>query len=113
MQVQTETTGGPHSRSPADMKVHLTEWYNAFPCLRFTINALFAAGDPGFVYWTVVGTHTGTFIGIQSTHTSITIADMVVYYIVAGKITADLGLWDRLGFLQQLGEQVPAGEQQS
>jgi steroid delta-isomerase-like uncharacterized protein len=82
----------------------------AFPDMHATIDELIAEDDRVVVRFTTRGTHTGTFKGVAPTGRAIQWTEVGIVHIVAGHIAAFTTLWDRLGFLQQLG--ILPGEEQ-
>ena len=103
-----QVNGGPGALpgippGPEGNKMLITNYRNAFPDLRFTIDEQIAEGNTVVTRWTAHGTHSGEFAGIPPTGKPATVVGMGVDRIENGKIVASWGLFDQFGMLQQLG----------
>ena len=79
-----------------------------FPDLHVTTDDLIAEGDTVVHRWTVRGTHKGEFLGLAPTGSQVKAGGVSIFRIVDGRIVEHVAFADDLGFLQQLGADVPA-----
>ncbi len=92
---------------PEGAKMLITNYRNAFPDLRFTIDEQVAEGNTVVTRWTAHGTHNGELAGLPATGKPATVVGMGIDRIENGKIVESWGLFDQFGMLQQLGV-IPA-----
>ena len=59
-----------------------------FPDLRFTVHELIAEGDKVVLWWTLHGTHSGTYAGVPATGKKIEWSAVDLYTVVNGQIAA-------------------------
>jgi steroid delta-isomerase-like uncharacterized protein len=95
--------GGGDIRGIKNYKQHISEFYNAFPDLHFTIDDMIAEGDKIAIRTTLTGTHKGEFHGIPATNKKVTGWGISIYRVVGGKLVERWERSDALGFMQQLG----------
>ncbi len=95
--------GGEEIRGLKDYKQHVSEFYNAFPDLHFTINDMIAEGDKVAMRTTLTGTHTGEWRDILPTNKKVMDWRFTIARIVDGKIVESWSKADTLGEAQQLG----------
>ncbi len=74
---------------------------------RWTIDALFSAGDRVVARWTGSGSHVGELMGLPPTGRPISVEAISVLRIANGRIAEEWTVWDAPGLLQQVGA-VPA-----
>ena len=79
------------------------EQAKAFPDWHITVNYVIEHGEKCIVRWTLTGTHTGKYFGIEPTGNRFKISGVDIETIVDGKITEHDGAEDMLGLLQQIG----------
>ena len=79
------------------------EQAKAFPDWHITVNYVIEHGEKCIVRWTLTGTHTGNYFGIEPTGNRFKISGVDIETIVDGKITEHDGAEDMLGLLQQIG----------
>jgi steroid delta-isomerase-like uncharacterized protein len=79
-----------------------------FPDLHVTTDDLIAEGDKVVHQWTARGTHKGELLGLAPTGRQVKAAGVSVFRIADGRIVEHVAFADDLGFLQQLGADVPA-----
>lgn len=81
------------------------------PDLQCPVEDVVAQGDRVAGRFRMVGTHTGTLLGIPATGRTIDVGVMVIArFDDAGRWAEDWSAWDQLGMLQQIGAiQAPAG----
>jgi steroid delta-isomerase-like uncharacterized protein len=82
-------------------------WLTAFPDMEIAVEEALAVGDRLVrrVRWTA--THRGTFLGIPATGRRVTVQEMIMLRVAAGKIAEEWEMADLLGLLQQLGAVPP------
>jgi len=90
-------------RSLESFKEFLTEAFEGFPDLQFTIEDIVAEGDKVCVYYTETMTHTGEFEGIAPTGKKITYSAVCINRVVDGKIVEREGFGNDLDYYKQLG----------
>lgn len=69
----------------------------------FAIESQIAEGDLVTTRWTVTGTHTGTFQGIEPTGRRLTMTGHTTHRYREGKIAETHWNWDHYGMFEQLG----------
>lgn len=79
------------------------EWQAAFTGLNFAVEEMVAEGDTVVARWTLTGTQTGTFLGIEPTGREIRVAGMSLDHLQDGMLVSRFDGWDNLGLRQQLG----------
>ncbi|OLE17527.1 MAG: hypothetical protein AUI36_36385, partial [Cyanobacteria bacterium 13_1_40CM_2_61_4] len=79
-----------------------------FPDIHYSTENLIAEGDHVVQRWTVTTTHKGEFIGLPPTGARVTVRGMSLFRIADGRIVEHWAFADELGFLAQLGADVPA-----
>ena len=77
-------------------------YHGTFDARTETINTAIADGHALFEGY-VVGTHTGTFLGIPPTGKQIALRGLAYYRLEGGKIAEDEPIVDQFSLLQQLG----------
>ena len=97
-------------RGPEEIRLHLMEWLNGFPDLRFSVEEMVAEGDLVVSRSVMRGTHHGIWAGIKPTGKKVEIRMSVTHRILDGKIVADWVLVEALGFFQQIGLVPPTEE---
>ena len=110
-----QANGGPGAlpgmpSGPEGAKMLITNYRNAFPDLRFTIDEQVAEGNTVVTRWTAHGTNTGELAGMPATGKPATVVGVGVDRIENGKIVESWGIFDQFGMLQQLGV-IPAPDQ--
>jgi len=94
---------GRDIRGINDYKKFMSEFYDALPDIRFTLDDVVVEGDKAVTRYTVTGTHKGAFAGIPPTNKTVTLWAIEIDRIVSGKLVEGWGRYDTLGFMQQLG----------
>ena len=84
--------------------------HDAFPDWRHTIDDVVAEGDKVMVRNTLYGTHRGTFMGIPATGKQFRQEGFDLFRIQDGKMVEHWGVYDWMGFYQQLGIVPPQEE---
>ena len=90
-------------RGAEGFKAALTRFYPRFSDSEMVVDDLLAEGGKVAARWTYRGTHQGVFRGIPPTGKQVTIAGMIIYRIVNGKVVEERGLEDLPGLFRQLG----------
>jgi len=75
----------------------------AFPDIHWVIEEMVGESDKVFSRFTWHGTHHGEFLGVPATGRQISVKDMVVGRVVAGKMVESRLLMDDLSMMRQLG----------
>jgi len=97
------SSSGRDIRGIKDYKQHVSEFYSAFPDLRFTIEDMVAEGDKVAVRLTGTGTNKGEFRGIPPTNKKVTLWEIQIDRVAGGKFVEGWSRYDTLGLMQQLG----------
>jgi steroid delta-isomerase-like uncharacterized protein len=79
------------------------KWLIGFPDLCLSVEELVAEGDTVVSRWTLTGTHTGPFLGVDPTGKTVKVSGMSLDHLKDGVVVAGCDGWDALGFRQQLG----------
>jgi predicted ester cyclase len=80
-----------------------SDYRQAFPDLRVSVEDLIAEGDRVAARLRVRGTHLGELDGIAPTGRRVDCTGIVISRIEEGKIAEDWANFDDLGMMQQLG----------
>jgi predicted ester cyclase len=75
----------------------------AFGDFHVTILDLLGDGDQVALHWRVTAVHQGDYLGVAATNRPVTFQGMSLLRIVDDKIVDDIGYWDELAILKQLG----------
>ena len=75
----------------------------AFPDSHVTIDDLAFGGETIYRRWTIVGTHTGGFFGVEPTGRRIQMSGVDVDRFDGGLVVEHWSFWDRAELLRQLG----------
>ncbi len=75
----------------------------AFPDSHVTIDDLAFGGETIYRRWTIVGTHSGGFFGVEPTGRRIRISGVDVDRFEGGLVVEHWSFWDRAELLGQLG----------
>jgi steroid delta-isomerase-like uncharacterized protein len=102
---------GVDTRGQKEFKQSLSELYDAFPDLHFTVDDIVVEGNEAVVRYTATGTHKGTFMGIPPTNKKVTVWEISIDRFVGGKIVESWARTDTLGLMQQLGVLPKLGKQ--
>src|SRR5215211_2245590 len=84
-------------------EIYASDYRQAFPDLRVTVEDLIAEGDRVAAHLRFRGTHLGELDGIAPTGRRVDCTGIVVSRIEEGKIAEDWANFDDLGMMQQLG----------
>lgn len=90
-------------KGPEAIKQNFSQFLNAFPDLKITIQEQIAEGDKVVERQVATGTQKGEFAGIPPTGKKGTITAIIISRIAGGKIVEGWSNMDELGLMQQLG----------
>ena len=94
------------SLPPMDLAGHggmAKVFYAAFPDLKQTIEDAFADEEKAAVRYTATGTHQGELMGLAPTGKQISVAGMMTFHIVGGKVQESSCIIDEMALMQQIG----------
>jgi steroid delta-isomerase-like uncharacterized protein len=92
------------------MKSFVTEFRSAFPDFHDSIDIQVAEGELVVTRFTSMGTHRGTFMGVESTNRELVWTGITIDRVSGGKIVESWANWDMMGMMQQLGAISSSGE---
>jgi len=98
--------GVPASR--LGLKQMIANLRSAFPDLRCIVEDEIREGDKFAAYWTMHGTHKGSYFGNQPTGRPIAVQGFIFARTVDGQIVENQILIDQIGLLQQIGVVPPS-----
>jgi steroid delta-isomerase-like uncharacterized protein len=93
----------PIEQGAEGFKRALASTREAFPDIRITIEGRAAHEGLLFRWWSMSGTHLGTFLGVAPTGRQISLGGVDVERLENGKVVEHWTFWDRLSFAEQLG----------
>ena len=79
---------------------------DAFPDVAFTLDLVLGEGNRVCAYYTMTGTHEGTFMGIAPTGAKVKVPGIGIYEVKDGMIAESWVVRDSLVLLRQLGADV-------
>ncbi len=85
------------------VKQSMSEYYDAFPDIHYTLDDIVVEGDKAVVRCTVTGTHKGEFMGVPPTNKKVKVQGIAIDRVVGGKVVEEWGVVDMLGLMRQLG----------
>ncbi len=94
------------AHGPADVKMFVEMVRTAVPDIHFTIEELIADGDKVIARWRLVGTQTGTLMGMPPTGRRGSVSGTIIYRVQEGLLVQAWMNWDAAGMLRQLGVQT-------
>src|SRR5207237_8330966 len=77
--------------------------FSAMPDIHITIEDVIAEGDTTAARFSITGTNTGGFMGMEPTNATISVTGMDFMRFRDGVIVEHWGEMDMLGLMQQLG----------
>ena len=98
---------GGHTEGLTGVRGFFNLFFTAFPDVNFTIDDIFVADQKAAIRFTWTGTHRATFLGVQLTERHVAVPGIDIFHIVDGKIAEVRVAFDRLDFLEQLGNISP------
>jgi steroid delta-isomerase-like uncharacterized protein len=90
-------------RGRESLKQFILKMHRGFPDLRLTVDDIMASGDEVCLRWTLTGTHTGPFFGLDRTTKHASVGGLMVILVEDGRIVESWATWNVLNLLQQLG----------
>jgi len=87
--------GGEEIRGLKELKRDLTEWFNAFPDLHFTISDMVFEGDRVAIRYTWTGTHKGEIKGNPPTNKKVTMWEVEIDRIAGSRFAEIWSRYDR------------------
>jgi steroid delta-isomerase-like uncharacterized protein len=100
--------GMPELRGLEGRKQLVMAIHNAFPDIRYTIEAMIAEDDKVAVSWTAVGSHKGEWLGIAPAGKQLANSGVCIFRLAGGKIADELAQFDSLSTMRQLSGTAPA-----
>ncbi|HZU28795.1 MAG TPA: ester cyclase [Bryobacteraceae bacterium] len=94
---------GGDSRGPDEFLVFFDRVRSAIPDMKVEVHDVVAAADWIAGRWTATGSHTGDQLGFPATQRPLRVSGMSLARIRDGRIAEGWNIWDRLGFMEQLG----------
>lgn len=94
---------GAEMRNLKDYKRFVSEFYDEFSDVRFTIDDMLVEGDKVAVRFTITGTHTRAPELTAPTNKKVTLWGIGIDQISGGKVVESWERYDTLGYMQQLG----------
>lgn len=82
-------------------------YFDAFPDLEMSLDALHEAGETVAARWTVAGTHEGEFRGVEPTGEEVQFSTIGTFRVSDGKVSEVWIQADELGLLEQIGALEP------
>jgi predicted ester cyclase len=98
--------GAPVSR--LGLKQMIANLRSAFPDLRCIVEDEIREGDKFAAYWTMRGTHKGSYFGNQPTGRLIAVQGFIFARTADGQVVETQILIDQIGILQQIGVVPPS-----
>ncbi|SFR43020.1 ester cyclase [Halogeometricum limi] len=92
-----------------DIKSVHAEWDEGFPDASAEVNELAADGDVVFVWWTLRGTHRGTFRGVEPTGNEIAVDGFSFRRLRDGRVVELKDAASMATLVEQLGLELPLG----
>lgn len=83
-------------------KQFMIPWRVALPDLHYTVHFQMAEGDKVLNCWTAHATHTGDFLGIPATGTTVAFNGISIGRFEGGKVVEEWTVLDMFGLMQQL-----------
>jgi predicted ester cyclase len=94
--------------SLAGHQAFASAFYAGFPDLRHNVELAIAEADRAAVRFTLLGTHTGNFLGIEPTGRSVVVTATAIMHIVEGRVAELWAEFDQLGLMRQLTAPIEA-----
>jgi steroid delta-isomerase-like uncharacterized protein len=94
---------GAGTLDKAGFKRFHSDYRNAFPDVKITVDQTVSEGDMVAVRWSGTGTHTGSGLGFPATNKPAQFGGMTFVRIQNGQLIEGWNIFDQLGMLTQLG----------
>jgi hypothetical protein len=88
----------------------VAEFRSAFPDFHDSIDIQVAEGELVVTRFTSMGTHRGTFMGVEPTNKELVWTGITIDRVSGGRIVESWANWDMMGLMQQLGAISSSGE---
>jgi NTE family protein len=88
-----------------DLKASIEAFFAAFPDMVMTFDDVIVEGDMVVIRWTLTGTHTGPFFGMEPTGASAVWTGMNIYRVECGQVVESWSEADGVGLRQQIQPQ--------
>jgi predicted ester cyclase len=85
------------------LRQRVIDFRTGFPDLHFTVETIILEGDDAAVRWTLAGTHTGPFVGIEPTGRAIRVPGILMLRFAGDRVVEGWSGFDALDLMQQLG----------
>jgi len=95
--------GTPGPMNFSDYKKMNSEYINAFPDVKISVDFQIAEGEYVCTHVTFDGTHKGGFQGIQASNKKVKLTSVSIDRIVNGKIIEEWNEFDQLSLMKQIG----------
>ncbi len=93
----------PNLDGPEAVQRSVTQFHTAFPDLTMSVDDLLADGDRVIWRYTMTGTHSAPFLGIEATRRNVSITGITIFRLANGMLREGWINFDALGMLRQLG----------
>jgi steroid delta-isomerase-like uncharacterized protein len=90
-------------RGPEAIRRSITNYFQAFPDLRFMADVIIIQDEQVALAWTAHGTHRGKLMNIPPTGRPIRVQGVSLLTILDGKIKKASYIWDVAGLLRSIG----------
>ncbi|WP_254543174.1 ester cyclase [Halomarina pelagica] len=99
------------ARGPERFEETVRAFHAGFPDEEMVVDDVFAAGDKVCLRYTVTGTHTGEFMGMEPTGEPVEMTAIAVHRIGEDGTVAETWVnYDSLGLMEQIGAVPPRDE---
>jgi steroid delta-isomerase-like uncharacterized protein len=85
------------------LKQRVIEFRTGFPDIRFAVETIIVQGDDAAARWTLAGTHTGNFVGLEPTGRSVIVPGILMLRFEGDRIVEGWSGFDAMDMMQQLG----------
>lgn len=93
-------------KGPEGILANYRSLKDAFPDVAFTLDLVLSEGGKVCAYYTMTGTHQGSFMGIEPTGRAVKVPGIGIYEVGDGMIRESWVVRDSLVLLRQLGADV-------
>jgi len=87
----------------AGLRQRVIEFRTGFPDIHFDVESIIMEGDDASARWTLRGTHTGNFVGLEPTGRAVEVPGILMVRFARGRIIEGWSGFDALDMMQQLG----------
>lgn len=93
----------PNLEGPDEVAASVRAFHAAFPDFSISVDDLLADGDEVVWRYTMGGTHSGPFLGVEATGRRVTTTGITIFRLADGMLREGWINFDALGLLRQLG----------